>query len=161
MPTFDIVNELNLSEVDNAVNQAAKEITQRFDFKGTNSTVVREEKLIKINATDESKVQAVVDVLQSKLVKRGISLKSLKMGTMEPAAGGRAKQEITLMDGIETEEAKKIVKIIKDSKMKVQPSIQGETVRVSGKKIDDLQEVIALLKTQDLSIPVSFQNFRD
>lgn len=161
MPSFDIVNELNMNEVDNAVNQAAKEIIQRYDFKGSNSTVERDDKSIKINSTDESKVQAVIDVVQSKMVKRGISLKSLNVGTIEPAGGGRAKVEIKLQEGIDKTQAKDIVKKIKDTKMKVQPSIQGETVRVTGKKIDDLQEVIGLMKSWDLPVPVDFQNFRD
>jgi uncharacterized protein YajQ (UPF0234 family) len=161
MPSFDIVNELNVSEVDNAVSQASKEINQRYDFKGTQSKVEREQKTIKINAPDEAKVQAVLEVLLAKMAKRGISLLSLKKGNIEPAGGGRAKQECSLQEGIDKEQAKKIVKIIKDSKVKVQPSIQGETVRVTGKKIDDLQEVIALLKNEDLGVPVDFQNFRD
>ncbi|MCB0271679.1 MAG: YajQ family cyclic di-GMP-binding protein [Bdellovibrionales bacterium] len=161
MPSFDIVNELNMNEVDNAVNQAAKEIIQRYDFKGTDSSIVREDKIIKINSIDESKVNAAYDVLQSKLTKRGISLKSLKPGKVEPAANGRAKQEVTLVDGIDQEQAKSIVKMIKDKKMKVQSSIQGESVRVTGKKKDDLQEVIGFLREAELSIPVNFQNFRD
>lgn len=161
MPSFDIVNELNMNEVDNAVNQAQKEITQRYDFKGTNATVERTDKTIAINAPDESKVNAVLDVLQSKLTKRGLSLKSLSVGKIEPAGSGRAKVAITLQEGIDQTHAKSIVKVIKDAKMKVQPSIQGEAVRVSGKKRDDLQEVIALVENQDLPIPVSFQNFRD
>ncbi|MCB1197151.1 MAG: YajQ family cyclic di-GMP-binding protein [Deltaproteobacteria bacterium] len=161
MPSFDIVNELNMNEVDNAVNQAAKEIQQRYDFKGSNSTVEREEKIIKINSQDEAKVNAVIDVLQSKMAKRGISIQSLDIGKVEPAGGGRAKVEIKLKEGIDKEQAKNIVKKIKDTKLKVQPSIQGDTVRVSGKKIDDLQEVIGFLKGEELSIPVDFQNFRD
>ena len=161
MPSFDIINELNMNEVDNAVNQAGKEIQQRYDFKGSNSTVERDDKTIKINSVDESKVTAVIDVLQSKMVKRGISLKSLDVGTIEPAGGGRAKVEIKLQEGIDKVQAKDIVKRIKDTKIKVQPSIQGEAVRVSGKKIDDLQEIIGVLKAAELSIPIDFQNFRD
>jgi len=161
MPSFDIVNELNMNEVDNAVVQTSKEIQQRYDFKDSNSKVERDQKDIKINSTDESKVQAVIDVLYSKFSKRGISLKSLEVGTIEPAAGGRAKVVITLKEGIDKTHAKDLVKRIKDTKVKVQPSIQGEAVRVSGKKLDDLQGIIALLKEIELPIPVDFQNFRD
>lgn len=161
MPSFDIVSELNMQEVDNAVMQTSKEIQQRYDFKDSNSKIVREDKLIKIDSTDDSKVAAVYDVLQSKLAKRGVSLKSIEPKKSEPAAGGRAKQEITLKDGLESENAKEIVKIIKDLKLKVQPSIQGDTVRVSGKKRDDLQEAIAAIKGVDFKLPLQFNNFRD
>ena len=126
MPSFDIVSQLNMQEVDNAVSQTSKEIQQRYDFKDTNSKILREAKLIKIDSTDDSKVAAVYDVLQSKLVKRGVSLKSVEPKKVEVASGGRAKQEIVLKDGIESENAKEIVKIIKDLKLKVQPSIQGD-----------------------------------
>lgn len=161
MPSFDIVSELNMAEVDNAIMQTSKEIQQRYDFKDSNSKIVREAKLVKIDSTDESKVNAVYDVLQSKLVKRNVSLKSVEPKKVEPAAGGRSKQEITLKDGIEGEQAKEIVKIIKDLKLKVQASIQGDTVRVTGKKKDDLQEAIAAIRALDYKIPLQFNNFRD
>jgi uncharacterized protein YajQ (UPF0234 family) len=161
MPSFDIVSQLNMQEVDNAVAQTSKEILQRYDFKDSNSKIVREEKVIKIDSTDDSKVAAVYDVLQSKLVKRGVSLKSVEPKKVEPAAGGRAKQEVVLKDGIESENAKEIVKIIKDLKLKVQPTIQGDTVRVTGKKRDDLQEAIAAIRGADYKLPLQFNNFRD
>lgn len=161
MPSFDIVNELNMNEVDNAVSQTAKEIQQRYDFKDSKSKVEREQKEIKINSSDESKVQAVIDVLYSKCSKRNISLKSLQIGNIEPAAGGRAKAVVTLQEGIDKTQAKDLVKKIKDTKMKVQPSIQGETVRVTGKKLDDLQSIIGILKKSEFPIPIDFQNFRD
>ncbi len=161
MPSFDIVSQLNMQEVDNAVSQTSKEIQQRYDFKDTNSKILREAKLIKIDSTDDSKVAAVYDVLQSKLVKRGVSLKSVEPKKVEVASGGRAKQEIVLKDGIESENAKEIVKIIKDLKLKVQPSIQGDTVRVTGKKKDDLQEAIVAIRGADYKLPLQFNNFRD
>lgn len=161
MPSFDIVSQLNMAEVDNAIMQTSKEIQQRYDFKDSNSKIVREDKLVKIDSTDESKVNAVYDVLQSKLVKRNVSLKSVEAKKVEPAGGGRAKQEITLKDGIEGEQAKEIVKIIKDLKLKVQTSIQGDAVRVTGKKKDDLQEAMAAIRSTDYKIPLQFNNFRD
>lgn len=161
MPSFDIVSELNMQEVDNALAQTSKEIQQRYDFKDSNSKIVRDDKTIKIDSTDDSKVAAVYDVLQSKLVKRGVSLKSTEAKKVEPAAGGRAKQEILLKDGLESENAKEIVKIIKDLKLKVQPSIQGDSVRVTGKKRDDLQEAIAAIKAVDFKLPLQFNNFRE
>lgn len=161
MPSFDIVSQLNMAEVDNAVMQTSKEIQQRYDFKDSNSKITREEKLIKIDSTDETKVAAVYDVLQSKLVKRNVSLKSVDPKPVLPGASGRSKQEITLKDGIEAEQAKEIVKIIKDLKLKVQPSIQGDAVRVSGKKKDDLQEAMAAIRGVDFKLPLQFNNFRD
>lgn len=161
MPSFDIVNEIDFAEVDNALNQANKELTQRFDFKGSNTTIERKDKEIMVNSADDYKVQAAVDVLQAKLAKRSVSLKSLELGKVEPAASGRAKQNIKVLEGIEKDKAKELIKTIKDSKLKVQASIQGETVRVTGKKRDDLQEVITLLKGLDFSLPLQFNNFRD
>lgn len=161
MPSFDVVSQLNLAEVDNAVNQAAKELLQRYDFKGTNTKVSREDKVLTVESTDDYKVKAAVDVLKSKLVKRNVSLKALKSHDVEPAAGGRARQKIDLQEGIDKDRAKEITKKIKDTKLKVQPSIQGDAVRISGKKKDDLQEVIALLKSADFPLPLQFINFRD
>lgn len=163
MPSFDVVSQVDPQEIDNALNQTRKEITQRYDFKGT-KTEIREEKennVIHIVSDDEFKVKAVVDVLQSKLVRRGVSLKALVYGKVEPAAGGLAKQDITVQQGIDTEKARQIVKLIKDGKLKVQSQIQGDQVRVSGKKRDDLQAAIQLLKAQDLDLPLQFINFRD
>ena len=161
MPSFDIVNEIDFAEIDNALNQANRELTQRFDFKGSNTTIERKDKEIMVNSADDYKVQAAVDVLQAKLAKRSVSLKSLELGRVEPAGGGRAKQNIKVVEGIDKDKAKELVKKIKDSKLKVQASIQGESVRVTGKKRDDLQDVIALLKGLDFSLPLQFNNFRD
>ncbi|MCB0326365.1 MAG: YajQ family cyclic di-GMP-binding protein [Bdellovibrionales bacterium] len=161
MPSFDIVSKIDLAEVDNAVVQAQKEVAQRYDFKDSQTTIERKEQVIHLNSTDEMKVQATLDVLQSKLIKRGISLKSLDPKNIIPAAGGRAKQELFLKSGIDKTQSKEIIKLIKDSKMKVQSSIQGDAVRVSGKKRDDLQEAIALIKTKELPIHIEFENFRD
>ncbi len=161
MPSFDVVSQVNLQEVDNAVNQARKEIAQRYDFKDTRTEIAWDKKAITIVSESEFKVKAVVDVLQSKLVRRGVSLKSLKYAPIEPAAGGRARQVIEIQQGIDPERAREIVKVIKDSKLKVQAQIQADQVRVSGKKKDDLQEVIRLLREQDFGLPLQFVNFRD
>jgi cyclic-di-GMP-binding protein len=161
MPSFDVVSKVDPQEVDNAINQTRKEIIQRYDFKGSKTEIREEENAIHIVADDDFKVKAVVDILQSKLVRRGISLKALVYGTLEPAAGGLAKQTITVQQGIETEKARRIVKLIKDHKLKVQAQIQADQVRVSAKKKDDLQAVIQLLKQQDLDLPLQFANFRD
>jgi cyclic-di-GMP-binding protein len=161
MPSFDIVSKLDFNEVDNAVMQTTKEVIQRFDFKGSNTTVEREEKKITIDSADDYKVKATVDVLQTKLVKRGVSLKCLKLGKIEPAAGGRVRQVIDLQDGIDVDRGREIIKEIKDAKLKVQSSFQGDAVRVSGKKRDDLQEAIALVRAKDYPIPLQFINYRD
>jgi cyclic-di-GMP-binding protein len=161
MPSFDIVSKLDFNEVDNALQQALKELSQRFDFKGTDTTLVREEKQVTLESADDYKVKAALDVFQTKLVKRNVNLKSLKPGKIEPATKGRGRQVIELQDGIEIDLARRIVKEIKDSKIKVQVAIQGDTVRVSGKKRDDLQEAIALVRGKDLPLPLQFINFRD
>ena len=161
MPSFDIVSNIEMNEVDNAIHQSNRELLQRFDFKGSNTEIKRDKENITIESADEYKVQAAVDVFQGKLVKRGVSLKSLELKNIEPAAGGRARQSGALKEGIDTPRAKELVKIIKDTKMKVQASIQGELVRVTGKKRDDLQEVIALLEKNDFSLPLQFINFRE
>jgi cyclic-di-GMP-binding protein len=161
MPSFDVVSIVDPQEIDNALNQTRKEIGQRYDFKGTKTEIREEENAIHITSDDDFKVKAVVDVLQSKLVRRGINLKALVYGKIEPAAGGLAKQTITVQQGIDTDKARAIVKLVKDSKIKVQSQIQGDQVRISGKKRDDLQAAIQLLKAQDLGLPVQFINFRD
>jgi len=161
MPSFDIVSKVDPQEVDNALNQTRKEVGQRYDFKGSKTEIRDEGNEIHIVSDDDFKVKAVVDVLQSKLVRRGISLKALVYGNIEPAAGGLAKQTITVQQGIDTDKAKHIVKLIKDAKLKVQAQIQADQVRVSGKKRDDLQSAIQLLKGQDLDLPLQFTNFRD
>jgi len=161
MPSFDVVSRVDPQEVDNAVNQTRKEIGQRYDFKGTKTELRLEENALHVVSDDDFKVKAVVDVLQSKLVRRGVSLKALVYGKIEPAAGGLAKQTITVQQGIETEKAKHLVKLVKDAKLKVQAQIQGDQVRISGKKKDDLQAAIQLFKAQDLDLPLQFTNFRD
>jgi uncharacterized protein YajQ (UPF0234 family) len=161
MPSFDVVSQVDPQEIDNALNQTRKEITQRYDFKGTKTDVRIEENVIHIVSDDDFKVKAVVDVLQSKLVRRGVALKALVYGAIEPAAGGLAKQSITVQQGIDSDHARQIVKLVKDAKLKVQSQIQADQVRVTGKKRDDLQAAIQLLKAQDLSLPLQFINFRD
>jgi uncharacterized protein YajQ (UPF0234 family) len=161
MPSFDIVSKVDSQEVDNAVNQARKEIGQRYDFKGTKTEIELEKDEIRVVSDDDYKVKAVVDVLQSKLVRRSVPLRALTYGAIEPASGGRAKQAITVRQGIDPDRARKIVKLIKDTKIKVQTQIQGDQLRVSGKKRDDLQSVIQMLKEQDLDLPLQFSNYRE
>lgn len=158
--SFDIVSEIELQEVDNAIQQTRKEIENRYDFKGSKSELKREDKKLTVISEDEYKINSVIDVLQSKLIKRGVSIKALKYGKIEAAAGGMARQQIDLVQGIEQEYAKKMTKLIKDSKLKVQVQIQGEQLRVSGKNRDDLQQVIQLIREADLEIPVQFVNYR-
>ncbi|MDI3327243.1 MAG: YajQ family cyclic di-GMP-binding protein [Alicyclobacillaceae bacterium] len=158
--SFDVVSRVDLQEVENAVNQAMKEIQTRFDFKDSVSRIERQDRDLVIVSDDEYKLASVVDILQSKLVKRGVSLKSLRYGKIEPAAGGAVRRRITVQQGIDPETAKQIVKAVKDSKIKVQASVQGDQVRVSGKSKDDLQRVIQLIKGMDLPIDVQFTNFR-
>ncbi len=160
--SFDIVSKIEIDEVRNAVNQALKEIHQRFDLKGSGSSIELDDKAAKLTlaSADEWKLKAVIDILQSKLVKRGVSLKALTYGSVEPAAKGTVRQTVELQQGIPTEKAKEIVKIIKGAKLKVQAAIQEDSVRVSGKNRDDLQEVIALLKGEDLGIDMQFENYR-
>lgn len=160
MPSFDIVSKVDMQEVDNAVNQVKKEIGQRYDFKGSKSEIELKEEAITVLADDDYKLKAVIDILQSKIINRKISLKSLDYGNEEPASGGMIRQVINIKQGIATEKGKEINKIIKDAKMKVQSQIQGDQVRVTGKKIDDLQEVIQLLKSKDLGVDLQFVNMR-
>ncbi len=159
--TFDIVSKVDLQEVSNAIQNALKEIHTRFDLKDSKSEITLEGKdAIIMTSADEYKLKAVNDILQGKLVKRGVPLKALTYGTVEEAAGSRARQKITMQQGIPTEKAREIVKVIKDSKKKVQAAIQGDTVRVSGKDRDTLQEIIALLKGRDFGIDMQFTNYR-
>lgn len=161
MPSFDVVSRIDLQEVDNALNQTRKEVAQRYDLKDSKTEIAWDEKEIIITSADDFKVKAVVDVLQSKLAKRNIPLKNLEYGVVESALGGRARQKITVQQGIETEKAREIVKFIKGSGVKVQAQINDDEVRVTGKKRDDLQDVIAKLRGADLSIALQFVNFRD
>jgi uncharacterized protein YajQ (UPF0234 family) len=158
--SFDIVSKTDYAEVTNAINQTTKEISQRFDFKGSKATVELQAKDLMLSAEDETKLRNMNDILQTKLVKRGISLKALDYQKIEPAAGGTVRQLVNVQQGIPTDKAKEVVKFIKDNKYKVQASIQGETVRVSGKDRDTLQEVIAGLKGKDFDIDMQFDNFR-
>jgi cyclic-di-GMP-binding protein len=158
--TFDVVSEVNLPEAQNAVAQAQKEVAQRYDLKGSSAGIELKERELTLTADTDFALKAVNDILQTKLVKRGVSLKSLDYGKVEPAAKGTVRQIVTIQQGIATEKAKEIVKAIKDSKLKVQVSIQGEQLRVAGKKKDDLQAVIALLRAADFGIPLQFTNFR-
>ncbi|HEY6350235.1 MAG TPA: YajQ family cyclic di-GMP-binding protein [Candidatus Angelobacter sp.] len=159
--TFDIVSKVDLQEVTNAIQNSLKEIHTRFDLKNTKSDIQLEGKdALVLTSADEYKLKAVNDILQGKLVKRGVPLKALTYGPVEPAAGSTARQRITLQQGISTEKAKEIVRVIKDSKKKVQASIQGDLVRVSGKDRDTLQEVMALLRQKDFGIDMQFTNYR-
>jgi uncharacterized protein YajQ (UPF0234 family) len=160
--SFDIASKVDLPELNNAIQQALKEIHTRFDLKDSKSNITLEEKetQIVLTSADDYKLKAVNDVLQGKMVKRGISLKALSYGAVEPAAGGAVRQKVTLQQGIATEKAKEIVKTIKNSKLKVQASIQGDVVRISGKDRDILQQTIALLKQNDFGIDMQFTNYR-
>jgi uncharacterized protein YajQ (UPF0234 family) len=165
MPSFDIVSEVNKVEVKNAVEQCNKEVTNRFDFKGSDSRVEiqeqGEETVLMVFADDNFKLNQVKDVLTGKLAKRNVDVRSLDAGTIEKAAGDTVRQPLKVRNGIEQELAKKITKLIKESKLKAQGSIQGDTVRVSGAKKDVLQEVITLMKRQVTEVPLQFKNFRD
>ncbi len=160
--SFDIVSEVNMQEVDNALNQARKEVLTRYDFKDTKTTIefVEKDKFVTVTSDDEFRLKAVIDVLQNKFVKRGIHLKTLKYSDVEQAAGGMARQKITLQVGIDKENAKKLVQVIKDMKIKVQAQIMDDQVRVTGKDKDDLQSVIAKLRSTDFPLPLQFTNYR-
>jgi uncharacterized protein YajQ (UPF0234 family) len=160
--SFDIVSEVNLQETDNAINQARKEIAQRYDFKGSKSTIDLDlkEKKIAVASDDDFRLKAVVDILQNKMIKRGVPLKALDYGPVEPAAGGTVRQVIGLRVGIDKENARLIVKMIKDTKLKVQAQIMDDQVRVSGKAKDDLQAVMKLVRDAELKFAVQFTNYR-
>jgi uncharacterized protein YajQ (UPF0234 family) len=161
MPSFDIVSEVNQQELRNAVDQTNREVGTRFDFKGSDARVEQAEYLLTVFADDEFKLGQVQDVLSAKLVKRGIDIKCLELGKVEKISGNKVKRVETIRVGVETELAKKLVKIIKDSKLKVQASIQGDAVRVAGSKRDTLQDAIALVRKADLDFPLQFTNFRE
>ncbi len=158
--SFDVVSKIEMPEVTNAVSQAMKEIGQRFDFKGSKSDISQEKDALVIISDDEYRLKSVVDILQGKLVKRGVPVKNLSFGKIEPALGGTVRQRVALQQGIPADKAKEIVKTIKDTKIKVQASIQADQVRVSGKNRDDLQSVIQLLKGKDFGIELQFTNYR-
>lgn len=161
--SFDVVSKIELPEVSNAIQQALKEIGQRYDLKDSKSTIELNEKDLKIllASSDDFKLKAVIDVLQAKLVKRNVPLKGLTYGTITPSAGTSVRQEITLQSGIPLEKAKDIVKAVKDSKKKVQASIQGDVVRISGKDRDDLQAIMQMLRSGDFGIDMQFTNYRN
>lgn len=161
MPSFDIVSEVDKQEVKNAVEQTNKEVTNRFDFKGSDARVEQSEYVLTVFADTEFQLDQVQDVLGQKLIKRGVDVKCLETGDVQKISGNKVKRAVTVKTGVETELAKKIVKLIKDSKLKVQASIQGETVRVSGAKRDNLQEAIALMRKSISDFPLQFNNFRD
>ncbi len=158
--SFDIVCKVDMQEVTNALDQARREIETRYDLKGTKSQVTLEKTDITLLAPDDMKLRAIVDILQSKLHKRGVPLKALSFGAVETAAGGALRQKIALQQGIPQEKAREIVRLIKDAKLKVQAAIQADQVRVSGKNRDDLQAVMALLRDRDLEIALQFVNYR-
>jgi uncharacterized protein YajQ (UPF0234 family) len=158
--SFDIVSDVERAEVTNAIHQTIKEVRQRFDFKGSSANVVLEQTELVLTAEDETKLRNMNDILQQKLVRRGVPLKALSYGNVEPAAGGTVRQHVQIQQGIPQEKAKEIVRFIKDSKAKVQAAIQGDVVRISGKDRDTLQEVIAKLKAKDFDIHMQFTNYR-
>jgi uncharacterized protein YajQ (UPF0234 family) len=158
--SFDVVSQVDRAEITNAINQTLKEVGQRFDFKGSRASVALEKEELVLTAEDETKLRNMNDILQQKLVRRGVPLKALSYDAVEPAAAGTVRQRAQIQQGIPQEKAKEIVKLIKDSKAKVQASIQGDTVRVTGKDRDTLQQVIATLKAKDFGINMQFTNYR-
>jgi uncharacterized protein YajQ (UPF0234 family) len=161
MPSFDIVSEVDKQEVRNAVDQVNKEVGTRFDFKGSDARVEQADYTLTIFADDEFKLDQVLDILTAKLAKRNVDVRCLDKGQLEKISGNKVKQQVTVKTGVESELAKKIIRLIKDSKLKVQGSIQGETVRISGAKRDTLQEAIQLVKKSISEYPLQFQNFRE
>lgn len=160
MPSFDIVSEVDMPEVNNAIDQAKRELGTRFDFKGVEATFELKEKTVTMQADSEFQLEQMLDILKGKMVKRNVDVKTLDVGDVQKS-GKQCLQEITIQQGIEVEEARKLVKLVKESKIKVQTAIQGDKLRVTGKKRDELQEVIAMLREAKLDIPLQFNNFRD
>jgi len=158
--SFDIVSQVDRNEITNAINQTIKEVRQRFDFKGSTASVTLEKNELLLSAEDETRLRNMNDILQQKLVRRGVSLKALNYARVETAAGGTVRQQAQIQQGIPQEKAKEVVKFIKDTKAKVQASIQGDTVRVSGRDRDELQSIIAKLKEKDFGIHMQFSNYR-
>jgi uncharacterized protein YajQ (UPF0234 family) len=162
MPSFDVVSELNMMEFENAFNQARKELAQRFDFKGTGTDLERDkEGSVIVRASSEGRAEAALGVLMEKLAKRGVALEGLDPQKVEPAAGGTVRQLVKLKKGLKQEDAKKIVALVKETGVKVQAAIQGEAVRITGKKRDDLQACLQKIRGASLGIPLQFQNFRE
>ena len=161
MPSFDVVSELDMQEVTNAIDQSNRETTTRFDFRGTETSFALSDDGITVESASEGRMDAAIDVLQTKFIKRGLSIKALSGGDVKPASGGRVRATFELVSGIPQDAAKELTKSIKDKKMKVQVAIQGDQLRVTGKKRDDLQEVITHLKALDFRVPLQYTNFRD
>lgn len=161
MPSFDIVSEIDMQEMDNAVNQVKKEITTRFDFKNSKASIALDDGVVKLVGDHVNNLNTITEILRAKMVRRGLDAKCLEYGDPENASGDTKRQTITIKQGVDVVLAKKIVKKIKDEKMKVQAAIQGDQVRVTGKKRDDLQEVMTLMRGMDADRPLSFTNFRD
>jgi hypothetical protein len=161
MPTFDIVSKTDEQEVDNAINQAKKEISTRYDFKGSKSSIeINKDMEITVMSDDDYKLKSVVDILENKFIKRGVSLKALDYGTVEDASGDMKRQVIKIVQGLSQDKAKEISKFIKATKLKVQSQIQGDQLRITAKKIDDLQEIIALVKAEDFKTSLQFVNMK-
>ena len=160
MPSFDIVSELNLQEVDNAINEARKEVEGRYDFKGSHCEIQWDKKEITLLAEDDYKIEQMGSILQTKLHRRGIDIKAVKFEKAEPAGGKMLRQKVTLQQGIDREVAKEIIQAIKDTKLKVQPQIADDKVKVTGKSIDDLQECIRTIRSGSFAIPLQFNNMR-
>ncbi len=161
MPSFDVVSETNSQEIDNALNSTKKEMQNRYDFRGSKSTIEREKDDVTIIADDDMKMKAVIDMFKTYLTRRNVDVKCLELGKEEMASGGTIRMVVKLKKGIDQDNAKKITKAVKEKGLKVQASIQGEQVRVTGKKRDDLQEAIAMIKGLGIDLPLQFVNFRD
>ena len=161
MPSFDIVSQVDMQEVRNAVDQSMREVVNRYDFKGTETKISLTDDGIVVESATDHRVEAAIDVLQTKLVKRKVSLKSLSGGEIKPTGGGRSRADFALNQGINQDDARELAKTIRDMKLKVQAQIQGDQLRVQGKKRDDLQEVIAEVKALDFRVPLQFVNYRD
>jgi len=161
MPSFDVVSKPDLQEIDNAINNTKREVDNRFDFKGSNSTIERNEYSITIETTDNTKLTQFNDILKNNTVRRNVNPKFIHIKSTENASGNRVRQFIDILNGISKDDAKKVTNLVKSSKLKIQASINGDEVRITGKKRDDLQSAIELLKQSDITIPLQFQNFRD
>ncbi|RPG97513.1 MAG: YajQ family cyclic di-GMP-binding protein [Candidatus Pelagibacter sp. TMED239] len=161
MPSFDVVSKLDMQEIDNSISNSMKEITQRYDFKGSNSKIERTDKTITLTTEDELKAKQVLDILNGHIIKRNVDTRSIKLKNSESASGNTIRQTFDLIEGVDQDISKKIISTIKSSKMKVQVKIQGNELRVSGAKRDNLQEAIQIIKDLDLSVPLQYVNFRD
>ena len=161
MPSFDVVSKLDMQEIDNSISNSMKEITQRYDFKGSNSKIERSDKIITLTTEDELKAKQVLDILNGHIIKRNVDTRSIKLKNSESATGNTIRQTFDLIEGVDQDISKKIISTIKSSKMKVQVKIQGNELRVSGAKRDNLQDAIQIIKDLDLPVPLQYVNFRD